>query len=261
MENWDKAAEHATNVIASNNYTLLSGDPFLNMWLNDVGNEIIWKVALTVNDASGRYIGYNYYNDSQGDPKPDYVPAEWLLALYDQGNDIRWNAYYENTTTGYDFNGDGSYWVTTLVNKYPTNPAFTGSNQTGANMPKVFRLAEMYLIRAEAYAELGGANETLAMDDLNFLRAARIGGYVDESLTGAVLKNAIWDERTKELAFEGHRFFDLKRKQMDMERTPQENTVSGPNSLTITSSDHRWLWPIPQDEMNGNTNMIQNLGY
>lgn len=254
MNNWEKAVEYSSNVINSGQFELLTGDAFKNMWINDEGAEIIWKIALTLADASGKTPGSSYYNDAQGAPRPDYVPAEWLLNMYDTKNDVRYDSYYQTIATGY--NG----WTTTLVHKYPTNPNFNGQNQNGAQMPKVFRLAEMYLIRAEAYAEMGD-KDAEALADLNTLRTARIEGYSDVYLTGSDLKDAIWNERSMEMAFEGHRFFDLKRKGLGFTRVPQENTVPGPNALSISSDNYRWSWPIPQAELRGNTNMVQNPGY
>ena len=253
MGNWDKAIEHASNVIGNSDFALLSGDDFLSMWINDTGSEIIWKVALTSNDSDGHYLGYNYYNDAQGKPNPDYMPALWLLEMFDQRDDIRWAAYFDEVETS-----DG--WTYPLVHKYPTNPKFTGGNSNGVNMPKPIRIAEMYLIRAEAYAEKGG-NDANAMSDLNTLRAARIDGYTDESLIGNSLKEAIWKERTKELCFEGHRFFDLKRKGLGFTRVPQEYSNPGPDAYNAASSDPRWVWPIPQAELNANSNIEPNPGY
>ena len=253
MENWDKAIEHAAAVIGNSDYALLSSDDFKNMWINDEGSEIIWKVALTTTDADGKYLGRNYYNDAQGKPNPDYMPAQWLLDMYDTRNDVRWDAYFEEVETSFG-------WTYPLVHKYPTNPKFTSGNSNGVNMPKPIRIAEMYLIRAEAYAEKGG-NDANAMADLNTLRAARIDGYTNEDLVGNSLKQAIWEERTKELCFEGHRLFDLKRKGLGFTRVPQENSNPGPNAYSAQPSDHRWVWPIPQDEINANPNIEPNPGY
>jgi len=253
MGDWDNAIIHASNLIEGSPFVLSEGAEFNSMWKNDDSMEIISKFGLTVADASGITPGFSYYNDSQGLPNPDYVPAQWLLDMYDTDKDIRYNTYFANVKTNYDG------WVTTLVNKYPGNPEFNGTNQNGAHMPKVFRLAEMYLIRAEAYASLD--NDALAATDLNLLRSKRISDYSDEFLTGDDLKTAIWNERTKELAFEGHRFFDLKRKGLGFTRVPQENTVSGPNALEVKPNNHRWSWAIPQIEFAGNQNMVQNDGY
>jgi hypothetical protein len=114
----------------------------------------------------------------------------------------------------------------------------------------------MYLIRAEAYARLGGVNEISGLNDLNTLRTARISGYVPVILTGAPLLQAIADERRKELTGEGHRFFDLKRTTRTINRT-----TNCTNFCTLSSSDREWALPIPQSEMLANPNMVQNTGY
>ena len=114
----------------------------------------------------------------------------------------------------------------------------------------------MYLIRAEAYARLGGVNEALGLADLNDLRAARINGYIPEVLTGTDLINAIFLERVKELEAEGHRFFDLKR------TTRTINRPSCSSFCTLDPSDRSWTWPIPQPEIDANPNILpQNPGY
>lgn len=249
MQDYDDAVEYAENVIQDYSFSLIDDQAeYASMWLNDEGSEIIWRVKFTPTDIGGS-PGYNYYNDAQGPPSPDYQPAEWILNLYDQANDFRYEVYFHEDA----LTNDG--WTATLVDKYPTNPDFTDN---GANMPKVFRLPEQYLIAAEAHAELD--NDGLAMGYLNDLRATRIAGYTDESLTGNALKDAIWDERIKELAYEGHYWFDLKRRGMGFTRTPQANTFTA-NDLSVPSDNFRWLWPIPQDEINANENMVQNNGY
>ena len=63
--------------------------------------------------------------------------------------------------------------------------------------------------------------------------------------------NAILTERRKELAFEGHRLFDVNRNKLDMNRVP--GNISYPNCLTI--------YPIPADETNVNENIVQNECY
>lgn len=253
-----KAADYATDVINSGIFSFYSASAedfpakkaeFLRMWEYDEGSEIIFRLIYTPTEVAAS-LGRNYYNDAQGPPNPDYLPTQWILDLYDPANDMRYDVYFdEDVTTSQGF-------VATLINKYPGNPNFT---ENGANMPKLFRLAEMYLIAAESYAEHG--NEPEARNYLNQLRLQRIDGYTeDNTISGQALKDAIWEERLKELAFEGQYWFDLKRKQMGFERTPQPNTSTA-NDISIAPDNHRWLWPIPQAEMNGNDNMVQNPNY
>ena len=115
--------------------------------------------------------------------------------------------------------------------------------QTKDNSGYVLRLAEVYLIRAEASGRSAG------LPDLNTLRESR--GLAD--LTGADVPdstsflNAVLDERRAELNFEGHRLFDLAR--------------TG-NVGSILGAGVNPIMPIPQREIEGTNNIVkQNPGY
>jgi len=249
-QDWTNALASAENVMDNSGYSLIdNGDAYNAMWLNDQGSEIIWRLIYTPTDIGGR-LGANYYNDGQGEPWPDYIPANWLLSLYDKTTDFRYEAYFnDNVLTRYG-------WTGTLIHKYPTNPQFTDN---GANMPKPLRFSEMYLIAAEASYKLG--DEPGARGYLNDLRKTRILNYLnDNASTGTALEDAIFNERIKELAFEGHYWFDLKRHGKSFTRVPQSNT-SVANDLSIAADYFKWLWPIPEDELNGNGNIEPNEGY
>ena len=167
-----------------------------------------------------------------------WSPVNALLNLY-TGNDIRADEYRVIR--------NGSI----VLGKYFAKSTASG-NPDGVVDFKVYRTAEMYLIRAEAYARLGMDAEGLA--DLNDLRAARNANTGFE--TGAELETAIQTERRKELVVEGHRFFDLKRTVRVVSRT-QDCA-----SWCTLPPDHRgWAFPIPQTEMLANPNMEQNPGY
>jgi len=252
MGEWEQAIIYAEKVIneGTYGYALASGDDFANMWINDTGSEIIWKVGLTANDAAGKFPGYNYYNDSQGKPNPDYIPTDNFLAIYDTAKDIRYQTYFvtEETNNGVDL---------ILCRKYPTNPDFASiANANGANMPKVFRLAEQYLICAEAYAELDFNDE--AWSYIQDLRAQRIEDYDAEADPVPVnLKEEIFNERKRELAFEGHLWFDYKRKGLGFTRQGRTGTgnnqyANSSGELVISADNYRWLLPVPQDEINAN---------
>ena len=123
--------------------------------------------------------------------------------------------------------------------------------ENGSNI-LVIRLAEMYLIRAEARAER--SNLAGALADLNTLRSNR-GFTVNLTIsTQDALLQAIANERRAEFAFEGHRWYDLKR-------TGTATGVLGslPNWTTTDL-----LYPIPQNELLYNpiiTPADQNPGY
>lgn len=71
------------------------------------------------------------------------------------------------------------------------------------------RISEAYLNRAEAYAQMNG-NETKAIADLNTLRRYRITDYQDITNVADLLQE-IRQERRRELCFDEHRWFDLRR--------------------------------------------------
>ncbi|WP_430813402.1 RagB/SusD family nutrient uptake outer membrane protein [Carboxylicivirga sp. RSCT41] len=249
MKNYDGAIAYSTLLIDSESYALSEGISFINMWLNDTGTEIIWKVGYTPTDF-GAAPGYNFYNRNNANtlPMPDYIPAEWWVNSFNPSIDVRYPAYLNYTQTGFG-------WAGHLIYKYPTNPAYTSQ---GMNMPKPMRLAEMYLIRAESYAFKDDDNA--AQDDISALLEKRIINHSRVTLTGDELKDFILDERKRELMFEGFYWYDLKRHNKGFERVPQANTSTA-NDLLITADDYRWQWPIPTSELNGNENIRQNEGY
>lgn len=110
-----------------------------------------------------------------------------------------------------------------------------------ANVP-VIRLAEMYLIRAEANSRLGTELGQPPLSDINRIRA-RSGAPT----LGSVTLEQILTERRHELAFEGFRINDVKRL--------QEN-LGG-----ITWNSPRLVYPIPEREMLVNKSLVQNEGY
>lgn len=122
------------------------------------------------------------------------------------------------------------------------------------NIP-ILRWAELYLNRAEARAKLGGAaNEANAWADLNIIRSNRIVGFVAGApLTGQALIDEILKQRYLELAYEGQRFWDMKRNGLAISK------VTPPVNLAAT--DFRYNARIPLGEVDGNPNLVQNFGY
>lgn len=127
---------------------------------------------------------------------------------------------------------------------------------------KVLRAAEVVLNKAEAQFELDQEGPALAT--LNTLRDARYTTYTGGE-TGQALEDAIQYERRVELSFEGHRFFDLKRRGEPIQRSNngdiQDGTGTPPEVLTLPAGDYRFQLPIPAGEINANPNMEQNPNY
>jgi hypothetical protein len=139
-------------------------------------------------------------------------------------------------------------------------------------MGKPFRIAEQYLIAAEADARLGGEAVANGAAALNALRDARIKDYTEETYaTANDLIGAVKDERARELVGEGFRMQDLKRWGQNVTRgasqSPSTNMMkTGANYGEMTNKDITGpgaLWPIPKTEIDANPQIKgqQNPGY
>jgi starch-binding outer membrane protein, SusD/RagB family len=138
-----------------------------------------------------------------------------------------------------------------------------------------FRLAEIYLNYAEAKFELG--DEATARQYINKVRA-RVGmPAIPATVTGAALRQRLYNERRIELAFEGHRFFDIRRwkiadvienrpiRGMDILKNLSNNTTTyNPNLILIQKVPWRnemYLLPIATDEIKRNSPALQTPGW
>lgn len=258
MQDWDEAIKHSTVLITSDAFELAtaksyvtSTQTYLNyLWTNDTSYENIWRIGYTTTSYGGAQgsIFLNFSNDFTY-YYPDYVPAQWALDLYTSG-DGRYNSYFANLQTGY---AHGLTWP--LLVKYYGNETLMSNYIYHVNMPKPLRLAEQYLIRAEAYCEKG--NFGAASADLSKLSESRHSAGGSLSVSASNWKQTISDERVKELFMEGFRLHDLKRWGMGFERTPQSQTQSEGSSLKIEAGNPLFVWPIPNQELVAPGSQIQ----
>jgi hypothetical protein len=124
-------------------------------------------------------------------------------------------------------------------------------------------MGEVYLNRAEAYYNL--TQPVAALADLNTLRANRYTNFVAGAETGIALYNAIQLQRRLELAFEGARFFDIKRLNLPLQRDNFGDNADGSGVQAATklvpANSPLFQLPIPVFEINVNANVVQNPGY
>ncbi len=181
-------------------------------------NEDLFAMQVTSQSGENDLITF-YADEPQGGRGGDISLTEDYLNLF-EADDVRGSFYYYN------------YYDDVLTSKY--------TNQYG-NI-HVIRLAEMYLIRAEANYRLGTSIGAAPLDDINTIR-----NRAKASELTSVTLDDIMLERTKELAFEGFLIHDLKR------------TKSNIGSLSWNSD--KLVFPIPLREMQVNKKLVQNPGY
>ncbi|MBQ2374406.1 MAG: RagB/SusD family nutrient uptake outer membrane protein [Alistipes sp.] len=269
MQNWDDAIKYSSKLIdhENNAYALSAANVaytggmsfFDYMWQYDLGTEVIWQVGFTTTSYGGA-LGQTFlnFNNDYYYCYPDYVPAQWVLDLY-ASSDLRYSSYFANFATGYDHN---LTWP--LLVKYYGNQNFISQALIyHVSMPKPFRLAEQYLIRAEAYCRQQTPNYALASKDLSTLRASRFASGGSVSLTAANCIQTIAEERVRELYMEGFRLNDIKRwgklynNGEGFERKPQSNSLEEGSSLKIKADNPLFVWPIPQHEIEAPGSEVQ----
>ncbi|MFC6859886.1 RagB/SusD family nutrient uptake outer membrane protein [Zunongwangia atlantica] len=260
MEDWAGAKAAADQLINSGNYPLIDNEgDFSDMWVNDYDQEVIMQLFVEapneMANTNSIYLGYNGATDRF---TPDFLPSQWVIDMYED-DDIRKDVYFTTDTiviSGLE------YTDLYMVNKYPGNPAlFTGANTNYQHAPKVFRVAEMYLISAEAALNTSASD---ALAPLNALRQAR--GLAAVNVGGDALVNAVREERARELAFEGFRLDDLRRWDLGFtRRDPQDESalVPGDNYYTksVEATNPKFIWGIPTNDVIVNSNMVQNPGW
>jgi hypothetical protein len=230
---YEKAIQYATDVINSGVTNLAPSSSFERIWADQSNEELLFRVRY----ANSPTVGGLWTTSTLGKL---ISPSDKLTALYSE-TDIRRTAYID----------DG------LVAKYLFSPA-PGRGLLRVDL-KAIRISEMYLIRAEAHALKATPDLDAGTQDLNTLRTERIDGYTPESFpTASALMDAIIEERYKEFAFEGFRFYDLKRYNLPVQRSA---TDASNEWATMPIGSYRFVLPIPNSELLANPNMVQNDGY
>ena len=267
------AISKAESLISSNRYPLVNTlEALEELWLEDSGAECIvqywagYTEGSLPNSNSRGYIGYK----TNGEFTPDYIPEQWVIDTYNEyPEDIRFQSWFKKTNVKHN-NVTGNVYV---CFKFKGNAEFdkAGTGYPEISRVKAFRIAEQYLIAAEAYARRGeSGDEAKACQHLNALRAKRIADYNAKSYSGDAVLDEVKKERVRELFGEGFRLTDLKRWGQGFTRSEAQdkNIITQANStnyelLSMPASDPRWLWPIPQAEIDANPQIKdqQNAGY
>lgn len=210
LKNYSEAIVYADIVINSNKELL---DNYENLFIIEGNSESIFELSFTeLLSDKNRLAEYCFPSNLGG--RYEIAPDNSLLDLFEE-SDVRRNLFkgtipycnkYENITSGDD-------------NVY------------------IFRLAELYLLRAEARARSNG-NLSLIRNDINTIRN-RAGLTSTYTSSYSELLQIIENERRLEFAFEGHRWFDLVR-------TDRASEV-------LNISKNKYYFPIPLSEINTNS--------
>lgn len=250
MEDWQNAAAYATDVINNGGFSLFSAAEYTTYdndgyWGGDgTGSEIIFQVdGSEGNFYHGYWDAISYILNPDG--YADIGASQDLIGLYEAG-DVRADLFQSDSEFPSDF------WTS----KYPGR--LGGVPRREYNLP-VLRLAEMYLIRAEAITKGASISGTSAVANINAIRTHRGLAPV-----GTISLAEIYNERRRELCFEGNEMFDLARTERSLVRTDYDGALNKDIDFVAGGTplqNYLWALPIPLAEINANVNVVQNEGY
>lgn len=232
MHDYQNAYKYASDVLSA---VPVSGkETYAAIWTDESNADIIWKLARKPGNETIGTIFWSADNSSA------FEASEEFISSFDEG-DIRKDIF---TGKGPDREGV----IVNRVNKYK------GTSNVGLADGKMLRASEMKLIQIEAKARTSDGLST-ANELLNEFRALRIAGWTNHNYSTSEILDEILLERRRELCFEGHRFFDMRRFGKDM--------VKNIINKTLEKGNHRWLLPIPLAELQANPVIAQqqNPGY
>ena len=225
QKNWAKAEEFATQVINdSADFKLVK--TYSQFYAAKNSTESIFEIDYTINNKNS--YATNWFQNPTTGGKKEFLPTDDFVALIRDPNTGGSRSALIFTTGGIAY-GNMNFHIA-----------------TGEDQSYVLRLAEIYLIRAEARAELNKLDDGLK--DLNVIRNRANVPSITTVSTRDELVDQILLERRLELAYESQRWFDLIRK----EKAQQVLGITDVNKL---------LLPIPKQEILINANLKQNPGY
>lgn len=254
-QDWAKASQKAKEVIDSGVYDLWTNYSEVFLIGNKNGKEAVFEVqALGGGFGEGSWMqgymrpNFDRVNNIAGfgdDPVTKNLYDTYTAA--DKRRDINIKLYSATSTpaapASVDFPG--------YVYKY-LDPSATANGEGSNNFP-IIRYADVLLMYAEALNEQGAGNAE-AFKAVNRIRLRAGLAELPASLSQAEFRDAVLLERRLELAFEGHRWYDLVRTKKLVGAIKAQNP-------TIIVAEKNYLFPVPQTERDVNTNLTQNPGF
>ena len=270
MENWKMAAHYAKLVMDNTNFSLedLNNVPLNGK--NDAGetvrtymvyptyssSETIWPYGNVTDMFEWTYDGANSTNSNTGNKMHAYFQAsEELLGTF-VDYDLRLNRYIVKAPAG----NSGELMPMAFGKVNVGTTYYLPQHSTGI-FGRCLRLSEAYLNYAEAMAMTGTAGMNEATAALNELRAKRFDpeDYEEESFdTPEELVQFIRDERRRELCFEGHRWFDLRRWGMPSFTHKWHDNAESTSTFRLEENDLLYTLPLPDEALQMNTSLEQN---
>jgi len=269
MEDHNKTIAYADSVINSGRFSLETAATYPDYFPNALSrNETIFAIAFTPADNRGKFgsIASMIYSDGNSGWGEEFASESLRDLMDDHLEDVRWS--YIDTS----FNDDGSVRKKNGIEVYYITKFSFQDGDPNLSSPVMFRLAEMYLNKAEAYAKLGDQGNTF--ENVNAIRSQRglENALITSIPSGSTLLDVALNEKRIEMAFEGYRASDVYRNKKKMYREYWGYHIKGLNSndinlsvpptgydnLVVDWTNPRIIYYIPVEEILANNLCVQN---
>lgn len=269
-EDNQKAIEYANQVINSGRFSLETAATYPSLFANaQTSQETIFCVAFTQADDYGKFgsIASMIYSDGNSGWGEEYASSSLRSVMAKHPEDVRWSYIVPLT------DGSGAVQKKNGVEVYYISKFSFQGGLPNLSSPIMFRLSEMYLIKAEAEAKLN--NTADALDNVDMIRKNRgleASLYNKVVPSGTTALDVVLLEKRIEMAFEGHRTYDvfrnkkqlnknywgyhlpgLKETDIDLSKTP-----AGYANMVVDYTNPRIIYFLPIDEVLSNPLATQN---
>ncbi|BDD03688.1 RagB/SusD family nutrient uptake outer membrane protein [Aureibacter tunicatorum] len=242
----NNVVKYATAVIDAGYSSLYPRDAFVSSWSTNGEREAVWTLEFIADQDRGA----------------DNLGSMFLPAVLGGYGDLRPTRFLRDSIDKQDIRSqlvipelDNEDTIGYYINKYPGQ-----SGVPGLTSPRIIRLAEIYLNRAEAYARLGMYD--LAKQDLTVIIQRAYGdSYTPTFPPDDELVDFVLAERRIELYCEGHRSFDIFRTGGVMVRYDWQSENMQDIDFIIKTGAWNTILGIPQREIDVNPNLKQNPRY
>ncbi len=264
---YDECLTYIDELEDSEQYFLVEPIDWFTNYSEGATSEIIFELFFDQVQSQPNSIATNTYNVSDA-TKAKFYASNYAVEVLGPSLEDAGEVTRGNGSLSYDNSDNYQVWkYIGSVGDRKTKRAT--ANQKSANFI-IYRLADIYLMKAEALSQKQAPSYAMATEYINKVRVRALMDPYGVFSDAASYEDIILEERAKELAFEGKRWFDLLRMGRRTERGKNQlidimvTNVPTTQQLVMKSKlsdENSWYMPVHSDEISRNKNLTQNPYY
>lgn len=260
MHRYEEASKTAREVISSGRYPLARTATALRAgWRDDNWTEDILLLPVSSSEGAPTNSMYSNYSTANRTYAPTYLPSKVLVDLYEE-NDLRRTVYLSDPASEVVVINGIRHQGVQFIHKWPITNMYSTNSYVHA--PKVARIAELYLIAAEAESKFAPHHGVALLSEFRTARGATV-----DNVTVGTFGSIMVGEWAREFCGEGSRLDCLKRWHLGFSGRPPQKAVTvmgGDADVTAeyakrscAADYYRFTFPVPMNDLRANPNMAQ----